>query len=102
MSDGPSDCARAAESKAEKFVKEKYSAYRRINIAGDAPKRGTVVFVYEEWLDHIVEVITDRLVVARYLVRAFNHKTRLLTTGEDDWPVGYYQDNLLPRKTIDD
>ena len=98
MSDGLSDCARSAESRAERFVKEKYPGLKRIQTAGDAPKHGTVVLVYEEWLDHVVEIITDRQVVKRYSIAPFKDEPRRMSIGKEDWPVGYYRDHHIPMK----
>lgn len=97
MSDGMTDCARAAESRAEKLVKEKYPGIRQIQSPEEAPKHGTVVFVYEEWLDHVVELILDRQVKKRWLCPPFKDPWPM-SIGKEDWAVGYYKDHRLPTK----
>jgi len=48
VSDGPSDCARAAETKAEQLIAERWPKLRRIRYHSVAPKYGTAVYMYEE------------------------------------------------------
>ena len=98
MSDGPSDCVAAANSNARKFVATKYAKVPQILTPTHAPAKGTVVLVYEEWLKHIVELITDRQVVERWVVEPFKDKPKRLAIGKDDWAVGYYREHHLPRK----
>ncbi len=97
MSDGPSDCAYAAEARALKFVEANYKGVKQIHTPTAAPARGTVILIYEEWLQHVVEVVTDRKVTQRYLAEPFK-EVRQMPITKDDWPVGYYRDNHIPRK----
>ncbi len=97
MSDGPSDCAYAAEAQAEKFIKQRWPGAKRVCTATAAPKAGTVVLCYEEWLTHIVELVTNRQVVERWCCEPFTAPYRL-KIGKEDWPVGHYDDNRLPLK----
>lgn len=97
MSDGLTDCARSAESNANRFVKDRYPGLTTIGVPTEAPKKGTVVLVYEEWLDHVVEKVTDRCVVERHQVGPYRHEPTPMPIG-DDWPVGFYQDHRIPRE----
>lgn len=97
MSDGPSDCAAAANNKATELVKKRFPNVPRIFNKLYAPKTGTVVLVYEEWLQHVVELVTDRKVVERWLCEPFKEPRQLCITDKD-WPVGFYDDNRLPRE----
>ena len=97
MSDGPSDCAHAAETKAERLIAEHWPKLKRINYHTTAPRYGTVVYLYEEWLTHIVEVIVNRQVKERWVCEPFSEPVRR-KLSQDDWPVGYYRENHLPRR----
>lgn len=103
MSDGPSDCARNAESRAERFVKAKFPDVKLILSPSHAPKTGKVAVVYEEWLSHVIEVIVDRRVTERYLVEPSfvdpDKPPKRMPIGKEDWPVGYYQDHSIPRRS---
>ena len=103
MSDGPSDCARNAEARAERFVKAKFPSVKAIRHPSHAPKTGKVVVVYEEWLSHVIEVIVDRRVTERYLVEPSfvdpDKPPKRMPIGKEDWPVGYYQDHNIPRRS---
>ncbi len=102
MSDGPSDCARNAEARADRFVKAKFPGVKTIMSPSHAPKTGKVVVIYEEWLSHVVEVIVDRRVTERYLVEPEfvdrDKPPKKMPIDKDDWPVGYYQDHSVPRR----
>ena len=97
MSDGPSDCAAIANRKARDFAQAHFPKVPKILCPTHAPKAGTVVLVYEEWLQHVVELVTNRKVTERWLVEPFKEPKQLCITDED-WPVGYYRDNHLPRE----
>jgi len=97
VSDGPSDCAYAAEAKAEKLIAQRWPGLKRIHHHTRAPRYGTVVYMYEEWLTHIVEVILNRQVKERWVCEPFSEPVRRKLTIED-WPVGYYENNHLPRR----
>ena len=97
MSDGPSDCAYAAERKARKLAQDRWPKVPYALCPTHCPEHGTVVLVYEEWLQHIVELVTDRKVTERWLAEPFKEPRQLCITDED-WPVGYYRDKHLPRE----
>lgn len=97
MSDGPSDCARAAETKAEQLIAERWPKLRRIRYHSVAPKYGTAVYMYEEWLTHVVEIIVNRQVKERWVCEPFQAPKRRRLT-KDDWPVGYYSTSRLSRR----
>ena len=97
MSDGPSDCAYAAEARAERLVAAKWPKVRRIHFAEDAPKQGIVLYVYETWLTHVVELITNRVVGQRWRCEPFDEPKRM-AIGKHDWAVGYYHDHTLPKE----
>jgi hypothetical protein len=96
MSDGLSDCAYAAEAHADELMLAKWPTVHKIHAASHAPKQGTVLVCYEEWLTHIVELITDRQVIERWCCEPFEEPYRL-KIGSADWPAGYYDNNRLPR-----
>lgn len=68
MSDGPSDCARRAHGEAVKFAKLKWPGVRIVEHESRVPKRGKVVLIYEEWLDHVVEYVEDDVTVEAWKV----------------------------------
>ncbi len=65
MSDGMSDCARAAENRARAYVKEHYSNLKEFN-PYHVPYRGRGYVIYETWLDHALEIIKNHKVIKRY------------------------------------
>ncbi len=97
MSDGLTDASRMAERNAIAFAEKSFPNMTRIKHWAHAPKRGAVLVIYEEWLDHIVEVIEDRLLKARYVATPFGG-VRHLPIGPDDWTPGYYQEHRLKEK----
>jgi hypothetical protein len=98
MSDGLSDAAAAARARAERFVVSRYSSTRRIYRLEDAPQRGVVVYVYEEWLRHIVELVENRRVVERWLVEPYCDNAVSSLSIKKDWPIGYYRTHRVVRQ----
>jgi len=97
MSDGPSDCARSAECNADRFIKARFAKVKVVSHLNAVPKSGTVVFLYEEWLTHVVELITDGVVTKRWQVEPFDRPAKRLPVKGPTWRPGYYRDNRLPR-----
>ncbi len=91
MSDGPSDAARTAEREARKFIKATYPALRLVEHPVHVPAKGKVVLLYEEWLDHIVEIVEDRKLLVRWRVKPNymgNDPPVKLRIGNDSYNVG--------------
>lgn len=97
MSDGLSDCARSAEANAERFIKDKLAGHKVVRHINYVPKAGTVVLLYEEWLDHVVELITDGRVTRRWVVEPFSNPVKRRPIKGPEWRPGYFQDHRLPR-----
>jgi hypothetical protein len=66
---------------------------------GDIPATGKVVLIYEAWLDHVVEIIDNRLVAERWLVGPGylkpEHKQLAIPADNGTWQAGYYQEHTL-------
>jgi hypothetical protein len=72
MSDGPSDCARRAESRAIEFAKEKYPNAKKLKWGQERPpKSGDFYDVQEDWLDHILTIFRGGKVIHRFRVPPF-------------------------------
>ena len=99
MSDGMTDAARAAHRIAEKFVQQHYPKLPRIRYYMHAPKEGTVIFIYEEWLYHVIELVTNRMVVSRWLAMTRGEVQQMSITDED-WQVGYYYAHHQIKKEV--
>ena len=97
MGDGPSDAAYAAEAQARRFIKKNYPGLELITSNWKAPLYGQVVLLYEEYLRHVIELISGRQVVERWIVEPYHKMTTQVEIGERDWPVGYYERNRIPR-----
>ncbi|MFA5377483.1 MAG: hypothetical protein WC455_17160 [Dehalococcoidia bacterium] len=99
MSDGMTDCADHARAAAHKLAAEQWPGYRVIQCAAQAPAHGTVIYIYETWLDHVIEVIENRLVVERWMVGPGylkpQHKQLDKPADNGTWQVGYYQEHTL-------
>ncbi len=98
MSDGPSDCAYSAESNANKFIKAKLAGMKAVAHLDAVPKSGTVVFVYEAWLTHVIELITDGVVTKRWKAEPFDRPVKRLPVKGPTWRPGYYEDHRLPKE----
>lgn len=98
MSDGPGDAARDAKSRARAFVLKGWGGrVRQVRDVESCPLKGTVLVVYEEWLDWVVEMVHDRRVVGRWAVRPYRAEIKRLPMT-DDWAPGYYRNHELPKE----
>ena len=81
MSDGPSDCARAAYKVALEFIRKTFPGLMVVEAPNLVPAKGKIVLVYEEYIDHIVEVVEDQRVTQRFRIDPFTRPVRLGVTG---------------------
>lgn len=83
MSDGPGDCARDAERRARKWLKDNYPDLVEFN-PYHVPYRGDGFVIYETHLDHNVEIIKNHRVIRCLAFKAFSDKARELLIGVND------------------
>ncbi len=96
MSDGLSDAAYAAHAKAIKFCHDRYPGIKVVEWKTKVPRMGKVILVYEEWLDHVVEVIVDDRVQERWMIGCVSTAApRRLTVSESNCSTGYYADHRV-------
>lgn len=96
MSDGISDAAASSHGNAMRLVASNRKRWpgRLVDRESMVGEEGRFVLVYEEWLDHVVEVVSDGVVLERWLVGPFDFRPVRLApeSAPPEWHrPGYYR-----------
>ena len=71
------------------FVKNSWPEAKLIFHEVHAPSTGRYILVYEDYrLNHIIEVVIDRKVFARYMAEPYQEPVITLKVGDNNYAVG--------------